>query len=129
MSTYIDADAVIKWERGDFDLPAWMEDRPDELVAFPATVWQQLCFGIYAWESARATRRARSLELLGTVPVVPFARVHAIRAAQLAAELRRHEIGFADLQIAGTALADGAQLLSFNREHFARVAGLVLATT
>jgi predicted nucleic acid-binding protein len=51
-----------------------------------------------------------------------------LRAAKLAAELRVREIGFADFQIAAAALEDGAELLTFNREHFSRVPGLKLAT-
>ena len=127
MSTYIDSDVFVRWEKGDFDLLAWIEEHPDELVAFPATVWQQLSFGVFAWQPARAAKRARFLELVGSVPVLPFGRSHAMRAAQLASQLRNEQIGFADLQIAATALVDGAQLLSFNREHFGRVPGLALA--
>ncbi len=129
MSTYIDSDAFVRWEKGEFDLLAWIAVRPDEPMGFPAPVWQQLSFGVFAWQPARAAKRARSLALVAAVPVLAFARAHAVRAAQLAAELRRSEIGFADLQIASTALVDGAQLLSFNREHFERVPGLVLADT
>ena len=127
MSTYIDADVIVRWEKGEFDLLAWIDERPDEPLAFPATVWQQLCFGIFGWQPDRAAKRERFLRLLSAVPVLPFARVHALRAAQLAADLKHTTIGFADFQIAATALVDGAQLLSFNRNHFKRVPGLVLA--
>lgn len=127
MSIYIDADAVIRWERGEFDLPAWLEANPDEVVAFPATVWQQLLFGLFAWPEARANKRARTLLGLGVLTIVPFGRVHAVRAARLAGELQLQTIGLADFQIAATALEDGAELLTFNREHFNRVPGLKLA--
>ena len=127
MSTYIDADAFVRWERGAFDLLAWMEQHPEEAIAFPATVWQQLAFGVFAWEPERAAKRSRYLLLVGMVPVVPFLRVHAVRAARLAAELKLQQIGFADFQIAATAVEDNAELLTFNREHFGRVPGLRLA--
>ena len=127
MSIYIDADAFAKWEKGRFDLPSWLEARGDEPAAFPATVWQQLVFGVYAWQPDRAAKRARSLLLMGGLAVVPFSNRHAERAAQLAAELKLEAIGFADFQIAATALVDGAELLTFNREHFSRVPGLILA--
>ena len=42
MSIYIDADAFVRWEEGEFDLPAWLETQGEERGAFPATVWQQL---------------------------------------------------------------------------------------
>jgi predicted nucleic acid-binding protein len=127
MSIYIDADAFVQWEKGSFDLPGWIEQRPDEPIALPATVWQQLAFGVFAWSVERAAKRRRSLLLLGELPVIPFSRAHADRAAQLAAELKRSQIGFADFQIAATALVDGAELLTFNLAHFARIPGLKLA--
>jgi predicted nucleic acid-binding protein len=52
---------------------------------------------------------------------------HAERAAKLTAEMKADTIGFADFQIAATALVDGAELLTFNTEHFSRVNGLRLA--
>jgi len=77
MSIYIDADAFARWEKGVFDLPAFMEERGDEFFAFPATVWQQLTVGVFAWSSDRAVKRNRSLLILGAVPVVAFSRAHA----------------------------------------------------
>ena len=127
MSIYIDADAFVRWEKGEFDLPAWLEARGDEAAAFPATVWQQLFYGAFAWPEARATKRSRSLGLLDTLAIAPFGRAHAVQAARLAGELKLHTIGFADFQIAATALEDGADLLTFNRKHFDRVPGLKLA--
>jgi len=112
MSTYIDADAFVRWEKGTFDFLAWIEQHPDEPIAFPATVWQQLAFGVFGWETARAAKRSRYLFLVGTVPVVPFTRSHAVRAAQLSAGLKLSQIGFSDCQIAATALVDDAQLLT-----------------
>jgi predicted nucleic acid-binding protein len=127
LSIYIDADAFVKWEKGEFDLPSFMLERPEEPFAFPATVWQQLAFGAFAWGPERAAKRSRSLALLSGLTVVPFTRDHALRAAQLAAELKTSQIGFADFQIAATALEDNAELLTFNQEHFRRVPGLKLA--
>ena len=127
MSIYIDADAFARWEKGQFDLLAWLETRGEEPTAFPATVWQQLLFGAFAWQPDRAAKRMRSVLLLGGLGVAPFSRNHAVRAAQLAADLKLQSIGFADFQIAATALEDGAELLTFNIEHFSRIPGLKLA--
>jgi predicted nucleic acid-binding protein len=117
----------LRWERGEFDLPAWLEQRPDEAIAFPAPVWQQIVFGLFAWSPERAAKRARSLLVVGGIPVVAFGRPHALRAAQLEAELKTQQLGFADFQIAATALVDGAELFTFNRKHFQRLPGLKLA--
>lgn len=127
MSIYIDADALVRWERGGFDLPAYIEQHPDEPIAFPATVWQQVVFGAFAWPKDLAAKRGRSLLILGGLPVIAFTRAHAQRAAELSAQLKLQQIGFADFQIAATALVDGAELLTFNTEHFGRVPGLRLA--
>ena len=129
MSIYIDADAFIAWEKGEFDLPARLRARPNEPVKFPATVWQQLAYGIFAWHQGRADKRSRFLQAIAThASIADFSRRHAIRAAQITAELRHEPIGFADAQIAATALEDDAELLSFNQRHFSRVPGLRLAS-
>jgi predicted nucleic acid-binding protein len=127
MSVYIDADTVVRWEKGEFDLPAWLASRKNQTMAIPVTVWQQLQFGAFAWEPDRAAKRLRFLEAIAALPVVSFNRAHAERAAELAAEMSRETIGFGDFQIAATALVDDAELLPFNREHFGRVRGLRLA--
>ena len=127
MSTDIDSDAFVRWEKGEFDLLAWLDDQGDEPGAFPATVWQQLLYGAFAWAPDRAAKRSRFLVVAGGLPIIPFSRVHAVRAARLAAELKLQTIGFADFQIAATAIEDGADLLTFNRKHFERVPGLKLA--
>src|SRR6266481_8652955 len=111
MSIYIDADVFVNWEKGNFDLPSWLEKRPNEKVGFPPTVWQQLVFGTFAWEPARAQKRARHLKEFGA-PVSNFSRKHAQRAARIAAELRDSPIGFADCQIAACAIEDDAKLLT-----------------
>jgi predicted nucleic acid-binding protein len=45
----------------------------------------------------------------------------------LAVDLKQETIGVADFQIAACALEDGAELLTFNLNHFQRVPGLRLA--
>jgi predicted nucleic acid-binding protein len=126
VNIFIDADVFIRFEKGEFDLVAWLEDRPTDNVAFPATVWQQLLYGVHAWDPSRARKRLNSLQELG-LPVCSFARRHASLAAQIAAELRTEGIGFSDCQIAATVIAEGGDLLTFNSRHFSRVRGLRLA--
>lgn len=129
MSIYIDADAIVRWEKGDFDLPGWIEvNAGDEAIKIPATAWQELHYGIFRWNPKRANKRALYLSIISTAAgIAEFRAVHAERAAQLQAELKLRQIGFGDFQIAATALEDGAELLTFNQEHFSRVPGLRLA--
>ena len=126
MNIYIDADAFVRFEKREFDLPGWLEQRPGDSFIFPATVWQQLLFGVYAWEPARASKRLRGLEALG-LPVASFSRRQAALAARIAAELKTVGIGFSDCQVAACVLGDGGELLTFNTRHFSRVPGLRLA--
>src|SRR4051812_4281756 len=121
MSIYVDADAFVRWEKGEFDLPIWLSARRQQSIGIPATLWQQLQFGAFAWVPERAAKRQRFLDAISALPVVSFTQVHAVRAAELGADLRHEPIGFADLQIAAAALVDSAELLTFNREHFSRV--------
>jgi len=127
VSVFIDASAFIAWEKGEFDLPAWAEARPDEPILFPPTAWQELLFGKFAWEKARAEKRGRFLAALAGLEVSDFGKPHAERAARLAADLRRESIGIADFQIAACVLEEGAELLTFNIAHFSRIPGLRLA--
>lgn len=130
MSIYIDASAFVRWEKGVFDLPSWLEaNGGDELARIPATVWQELHYGVFDWNPSRANKRAFYLSLIkAVVEIAEFKQVHAERAAQLSAELKLQQIGFADFEIAATALEDGAELLTFNQEHFSRIPGLKLAS-
>jgi predicted nucleic acid-binding protein len=72
-------------------------------------------------------KRRRYLAQLKTFRIISFTRKHAERAAVLASFMKGETIGLADLQIAATALVDGAELLTLNRGHFSRVPGLKLA--
>ena len=76
---------------------------------------------------ARSDRQRQSVDrLLGALPILPL----DPEAAQAAAEVRREleaqgqGIGMADYLIAGICVARGAAILTGNRRHFERVAGL-----
>jgi predicted nucleic acid-binding protein len=125
---YVDADAIVNWEAGAFDLPRWIVDiHAEDTFYFPPTVLQQLLYGQFAWSTPRAQKRARFLQMIN-LPVSTFTGQHATRAAQLAAEMKMQTIGFADFQIAAAALEDGAALLTFNKKQFGRVPGLRVIT-
>jgi predicted nucleic acid-binding protein len=87
-----------------------------------------LNFGVFAWPGERARKRKHFLDTVGAVAdVATFGRAHAVRASELTAIMSTSQIGFADFQIAATALEDNAELLTFNQEHYRRVPGLKLA--
>lgn len=65
-------------------------------------------------------------ELLKHVEVVPFASLHAHRAVELNAALKRarKQLDIADLFIAATALSEQLPIVTLNKRHFNRVEGL-----
>lgn len=72
MSIYIDASAFVRWEKGVFDLPSWLEaNGGDELARIPATVWQELHYGVFDWNPSRANKRAFYLSLIKAVVEAP----------------------------------------------------------
>ena len=80
---------------------------------------------------ARSPRQQKLVrELLEALPCLPLDAVSADRAAEVrrALEQRGQSIGMGDSLIAGITLASKGVLLTRNRQHFARVAGLALGT-
>ncbi|MEK7406336.1 MAG: type II toxin-antitoxin system VapC family toxin [Acidobacteriota bacterium] len=78
---------------------------------------------------ARNPRQESAIrQLLNTVPTLPLDEDAADRAARVQRELERagQTLGMADSLIAGIALGHGGALLTRNRRHFERVAGLDL---
>jgi tRNA(fMet)-specific endonuclease VapC len=78
---------------------------------------------------ARSPRQQKLVrELLEALPCLPLDAVSADRAAEVrrALEQRGQSIGMGDSLIAGITLANKGVLLTRNRQHFGRVAGLAL---
>ena len=97
-------------------------------VAIPSVVLYELEVGI-AQSSQPSKRRAQLDALLAVVTVLPFDAEAAKRAAEVGAALAKAgaAIGPMDNVIAGTALANGATLVTHNAREFRRVRGLHLA--
>jgi tRNA(fMet)-specific endonuclease VapC len=81
------------------------------------------------WAGARSRRQGMAVEaLLAAMTLLPLDDESARKAAEVKRSLiaRGEEIGAADCLIAGICLVYGATLLTNNRRHFERVAGLKL---
>jgi predicted nucleic acid-binding protein len=79
---------------------------------------------------ARSETQSRAVDgLLGALSILPLDAAASCRAAEAHRELadRGRAIGTCDTLIAGICLAHGAELLTRNREHFERIAGLRIA--
>jgi predicted nucleic acid-binding protein len=84
----------------------------------------ELLAGVRSARQERAVRR-----LLGALRTLPLDGAGADRAARIRRDLQREGqgIGMADSLIAGIVMAHDGNLLTRNRQHFARIEGLTLA--
>jgi len=96
-------------------------------VALPAVVLYELELGL-AKSSSPERRRSQVDELVRRVAILPFGHGEAQVTARIRADLERagKPIGPLDFLIAGTALANGATLVTHNTKEFGRVGGLSL---
>jgi tRNA(fMet)-specific endonuclease VapC len=127
MAIILDADVIIRGEKGSFALKNWVESRPAERFEIAAITIAELWHGVERAHGAHKTARRRYLEaIVGALPVIPYTEQTAYQHARIWAELasRGKVIGFYDLIVAATALEHGSELATFNTRHFARVNGL-----
>lgn len=129
MAIILDADVIIRGEKGTFDLRRWAASRPDEQFEMAAVTVAELWHGV---ERADGTRRAKRQQYLQTVlaslPIIPYTEQTAYEHARVWAELEASGkmIGFYDLIVAATALERGSEVATFNHRHFAQVKGLTV---
>ena len=127
MAIILDADVVIRGEKGTFDLQRWVAARPDESFEVSAITVAELWHGVERATGAHRTKRLQYLQsLLALLPVIPYTEQTAYEHARLWAELESagKMIGYYDLIVAATALERGSEVATFNRRHFAQVKGL-----
>jgi len=82
------------------------------------------------WVGGKTPRQTSAVELLlAAMTILPLEEEGARRASEARKELlaRGEDIGMADSLIAGICLNAGATLLTRNRRHFERIAGLKLS--
>jgi tRNA(fMet)-specific endonuclease VapC len=127
MAIILDADVIIRGEKGTFDLEAWLRGRPDELFEVAAITVAELWHGVERASAAhKAPRRQYLQAVLAPLPIVPYTEQTAYEHARIWAELERagKMIGAYDLIVAATALARGSEVATFNKKHFDAVPGL-----
>ncbi len=129
MAIILDADVIIRGEKGTFDLQQWVSAQPDEQFEVAAVTVAELWHGL---ERATGTRRAKRRQYLQTVlaslPVIPYTEQTACEHARIWAELESsgRMIGYYDLIVAATALERGSEVATFNQRHFAQVRRLTV---
>jgi tRNA(fMet)-specific endonuclease VapC len=129
MAIILDADVIIRGEKGTVDLAAWMAGFSDQRFEVAAITVAELWHGVERATGTHKTRREGYLRsLLDALPIIPYTEVTALEHARVWAELAStgKMIGFYDLIVAATALERGSAVATFNLRHFAPVRGLKL---
>jgi predicted nucleic acid-binding protein len=125
----LDADVLIRGEKGSFDLKSWLAGQPSEQFEVAAITVAELWHGVERATIPHKQRRLQYLQaMLAVLPVVPYTEQTAYGHARIWAELEAAGTmaGYYDLIVAATALERGSQLASFNRRHFDPVPGLIV---
>jgi len=127
MAIILDADVIIRSEKGTFDLKRWVASRPSDQFEIAAITVAELWHGVERATGTHRITRERYLQaVLDAVPVIPYTEQTAYEHARIWAELEvsGKMIGFCDLIVGATALERGSQVATFNKRHFAWIKGL-----
>jgi tRNA(fMet)-specific endonuclease VapC len=127
MAIIIDADVVIRGEKGSFDFQGWVSLHPDEEFAMAAVTVAELWHGVErATVAHRSKREAYLRAIVGLMPVLPYTEQTAYEHARIWATLDSsgRMIGAYDLIVAATAVERNGQVATFNKQHFSRLLGL-----
>jgi len=129
MAIILDADVVIRGEKGALDLVAWVASYPNENFEIAAITVAELWHGVERATAQHRAKRQRYLEtLLASLPIIPYTEQTAYEHARIWAELESsgNVIGYYDLIVAATALERGSAVATFNRRHFSKIKGLTI---
>ena len=127
MVIILDADVVIRGEKGVFYLAAWVASLPNDRFEIAAITIAELWHGVERAVEPQKFKRRKYLEtVLAALPIVPYTEQTAYEHARIWAELQSagKTIGAYDLIVAATALERGSHVATFNKRHFALVKGL-----
>ena len=106
MAIILDADVVIRGEKGTFDLENWVASRPDDRFEIAAITVAELWHGVERATGTHKITRQRYLSaVLWSLPIIPYTEETAYEHARIWARLEASGkmIGFYDL-IAGPQL-------------------------
>ncbi|HZR16904.1 MAG TPA: PIN domain-containing protein [Verrucomicrobiae bacterium] len=129
MAIILDADVIIRGEKGRFDLKGWLAARPDEQFEVAAITVAELWHGVERAAGAHQLKRQHYLQsLMALLPVIPYTEQTAYEHARIWASLEASGkmIGYYDIIVAATALERDDEVATFNHRHFSQVKGLAL---
>lgn len=113
MAIILDADVVIRGEKGTFDLKSWVMSRSNDRF--------EIATGAH-----KLTRQRYLNAVLESLPIIPYTEQTAYEHARIWTKLvvSGRMIGYYDLIVGATALERGSGVATFNRRHFGRIRGL-----
>ena len=123
----LDADVVIRGEKGTFDFEKWVASHPNDQFEIAAITVAELWHGVERADGKRRSTRENYLKaLVESVPIIPYTEQTAYEHARIWAELEASGkmIGYYDLIVGVTALERGSEVATFNKRHFAQIKGL-----
>ena len=129
MAIILDADVIIRGEKGNFNLQQWLASRADDRFAIAAITIAELWYGVERAAGPHRLKRQRYLAtFLESLPILPYTEQTAYEHARIwaALEMSGKIVGAHDLIVAATALERGDHVATFNTRHFARIPGLTL---
>lgn len=127
MEIIIDADVIIRGEKGTFDFRGWVSSHPEDQFALAAVTVAELWHGVERANAAHRSKREAYLRaIIGLMPVIPYTEQTAYEHARIWAALDSsgRMIGSYDLIVAASALERNSHLATFNKRHFSGVPGL-----
>jgi predicted nucleic acid-binding protein len=129
MAIILDADVIIRGEKGTFDLKGWLSANSDEEFEIAAITLAELWHGVERAKDHHRKRREDYLQLiLSSLPVIDYTLAIAREHARVWAELESagKMTGYYDLIVAATALSRGSRVATFNWRHFENIPRLEL---
>src|SRR5271166_4311853 len=127
MAIILDADVVIRGERGTFDLKSWVASRPNDRFEIAAITVAELWHGVERAAGSHKIKREHYLRtVLAALPIIAYTEQTAYEHARIWAALESSGkmIGSYDLIVGATALERGSDVATFNKRHFAQIRGL-----
>src|SRR5438067_13429419 len=106
MAIMLDADVLIRGEKGSFDVMGWLASQPKQQFEVAAITVAELWHGVERAMSPHKDRRLRYLQaVLAVLPVIPYTEQTAYEHARIWAELQSvgKMAGYYDLIVAATA--------------------------
>jgi tRNA(fMet)-specific endonuclease VapC len=129
MAIILDADVIIKGEKGEFDIRGWLSTQADERFEVAAITIAELWHGVERAVGGRRATRQRYLEsIVSPLPIVSYTEETAYEHARIWAELESvgKMVSYHDLIVAATALQRGCSVATFNKHHFSQISGLTV---